>query len=146
MAGILPIWNGNTVRGLHTLRSKGTMMRNEPNLRIENYRIQEPGYESEGGKNYGVFKIGLLYILSSGFADDNNPYAIGWEHVSVRRTDRCPTWTEMDKVKKLFWRDDETVVQFHPREDVKINAHPYCLHLWKLAATEFVLPPSILLG
>ena len=120
-------------------------MRSEPNLRIENYRWQRPGYESEPGKNWGWFLIGELRILSSGCCDDN-PEAEGWEHVSVSCADRCPTWTEMDKVKKLFWRDDETVVQFHPRETVKINNHPYCLHLWKLAASEFVLPPSILVG
>jgi hypothetical protein len=83
--------------------------------------------------------------MSSGTCDVN-PYGKGWEHVSVSCVDRCPTWAEMDKVKKLFWSDDETVVQFHPRENVKVNVHPYCLHLWKMADTEFVLPPSDLVG
>ena len=126
-------------------------MRSEPNLRIENYRDNShPDYRNKGGKNWGAFLIpstdGNLRILSSGFADDQNPVAAGWEHVSVSCAKRCPTWNEMDKVKKLFWRDDETVVQFHPRDDAKINAHEFCLHLWKLAATEFVLPPKELIG
>lgn len=125
-------------------------MRNEPNLRIEQYRDNShPQYASPAGKNYGAFaipgKFGMLRVLSSGLCDEN-PYAFNWEHVSVSYADRTPTWEDMDKIKKMFWRDDETVVQFHPRESVKINNHPYCLHLWKMAATEFDLPPSILVG
>ena len=120
-------------------------MRHEPNLRIENYRVQPPGYESRPGKNWGAFQIGALKVLSSGTCD-GNPEARGWEHVSVSLPNRCPTWEEMDRVKNLFWRDDETVIQFHPRRDAKINAHRYCLHLWKMDGTEFVLPPSILVG
>jgi hypothetical protein len=87
-----------------------------------------------------------LTVLSSGFAAQDNPMAQGWEHVSVSLSNRCPTWDEMDKVKKLFWRDDETVVQFHPQESRKINAHKFCLHLWKMSGTEFVLPPAELIG
>lgn len=122
-------------------------MRNEPNLRIEQYRDNShPRYQSPYGKNWGAFRVGPLTILSSGFADSENPWAKSWEHVSVSCIDRTPTWEEMDKIKKLFWRDDETVVQFHPREDVKINTHPYCLHLWKMMGAEFVLPPAELVG
>lgn len=121
-------------------------MRNEPNLRVENYRRVHPTLGgSDGGANWGYFELGELRIVSSGNCD-NNPESGGWEHVSVSCADRCPTWEEMDRVKKLFWRDDETVVQFHPREDVKINTHRFCLHLWKLATTEFVLPPRELIG
>lgn len=51
----------------------------------------------------------LLVIASSG-----DP-AVPWEHVSVSVSGarRCPTWEEMDAVKRLFWADDETVMQLH---------------------------------
>lgn len=53
----------------------------------------------------------------------------GWEHVSVSRTDRCPTWKEMCQVKDLFWDDTDCVVQYHPPKSDYVNNHPYCLHL-----------------
>lgn len=56
---------------------------------------------------------------------------VPFEHVSVSCEQRCPTWAEMDFVKRIFWRDDECVMQLHvPRSD-HINAHNFCLHLWK---------------
>lgn len=39
----------------------------------------------------------------------------GWEHVSVSYRRRTPTWNEMCKVKEMFWNDEETVVQYHPK-------------------------------
>lgn len=57
----------------------------------------------------------------------------GWEHVSVvvRGKKRCPTWEEMSFVKDFFWMSTEWVMQFHPPDHVKVNDHPYCLHLWR---------------
>jgi hypothetical protein len=122
-------------------------MRNEPNLRIENYRFQGPTFQSERGKNWGWFfipgKFGTLKVISGGFAD--HPKAQGWEHVSVSYADRIPCWEDMDKVKHLFWNDEETVIQFHPSESQKINCHPYTLHLWKPTEYELVLPPEALI-
>ena len=120
-------------------------MRNESNLRIENYRKFHPtiGF-SEPGANWGYFERGPLRILSSGTCE-NNPESKGWEHVSVSCAERCPTWEEMSKVKEMFWSDTETVIQFHPRKEADVNFHPYCLHLWKMANTEFLLPPKELL-
>ena len=75
-------------------------------------------------------------IISSGSED-------AWEHVSVSCPNRCPTWEEMARVNALFWSDEETVLQFHPRKADYINRHHYCLlHLWKRRNEEFVLPPS----
>ena len=36
----------------------------------------------------------------------------GWDHASVSRADRCPTWEEMEHVKRLIFREDETGVLF----------------------------------
>lgn len=91
--------------------------------------------------NMGMFTIQmrngapLLIIASVG---------MGWDHVSVSLPSRCPTWEEMERVKRLFFRDDETAMQLHvPPSDHK-NHHPYCLHLWRPHNVEIPRPPSIM--
>lgn len=71
---------------------------------------------------------------------------IGWEHVSVSRKDRCPTWNEMCFIKSLFWDDEDCVVQFHPPRSQYVNHHPYCLHLWRKFGEEFQTPPAWMVG
>jgi hypothetical protein len=70
----------------------------------------------------------------------------GWEHVSVSRNDRCPTWEEMCKVKDVFWDEYDCVVQYHPAKSEYVNNHPFCLHLWREVGREFPVPESILVG
>lgn len=67
----------------------------------------------------------------------------GWEHVSVSLKNRCPTWDEMCIIKDIFWKDDEVVVQFHPKKSEYVNIHPYCLHMWRKIGSEFETPPKI---
>ena len=57
----------------------------------------------------------------------------GWEHVSVapKRKSLTPSWDDMCFVKRMFWKDDEAVIQIHPREEDYINNMPNCLHLWR---------------
>ncbi len=71
---------------------------------------------------------------------------MGWEHVSVSRTDRCPTWDEMSQVKDLFWDADDCVVQYHPPKSDYVNNHPYCLHMWRPIGIELPRPDSIFVG
>ena len=54
----------------------------------------------------------LRIIASDGF---------GWEHVSVSRRDRCPTWEEMCQIKALFWDEDDCVIQYHPPRSEYVN-------------------------
>lgn len=70
----------------------------------------------------------------------------GWEHVSVSRRNRCPNWTEMSRVKEMFFRDDETVMQLHVPASDHVNDHPYCLHLWRPTNQEIPRPPSGMVG
>lgn len=117
-------------------------MRNEPNLRIEQYRDQNgPLGPSKPGTNWGTFNIsrpsGLLRIISSGTDFNHN-----WEHISVSLSDRCPTWEEMCFVKNLFWNEEETVVQFHPKKSKYVNNFPHVLHMWKRIGIEYELPPD----
>lgn len=80
-----------------------------------------------------------LRVISSGEHWDD---PLGeWEHVSVSTPTRCPTWEEMCKVKDMFWHENETVLQFHPKRSEYVNNFPFCLHLWKPKA-EVQLPPT----
>ncbi len=71
---------------------------------------------------------------------------LGWEHVSVSRPDRIPTWSEMCAVKALFWSDDDCVMQLHPPKSDWVDNHPRCLHLWRPVDAEIPLPPSMMVG
>ncbi len=112
-------------------------------MRLDSIRLSEPA--SPHGVNYGAFRFGDLLIISSGTPELNGP-GWPWEHVSVSHPYRCPTWDEMDLIKNKFWSGSETVVQFHPRLDNKVNLHPRCLHLWKNIVTHHELPPRELIG
>lgn len=65
-----------------------------------------------------------------------------WDHVSVSLSDRCPTWAEMELVKRAFFHDDETAMQLHVKPDDHISLHPYCLHLWRPHGVAIPLPPK----
>ncbi len=65
-----------------------------------------------------------------------------WEHVSVSKPHRPPSWEEMDFVKRLFWFDDEVVMQLHINDQRKINHNEFTLHLWKPLGLAIPLPPQ----
>lgn len=112
----------------------------------EKYRIRGGvlGSNALDGNN-GAFRLPLakrteapLMIIAS----DQG----GWEHVSVSLPNRCPTWSEMDRVKRTFWDDGDTVMQLHvPRFD-HVDAHRYCLHLWRPTNQKIPMPPSWMVG
>lgn len=66
-----------------------------------------------------------------------------WEHVSVSIGDRCPTWDEMEEVKRRFWSPEDTVMQLHVQVTEHRNCHPYCLHLWRPLNMQIPRPPGI---
>lgn len=86
--------------------------------------------------------IVMLVIATNGTWDGCQ----GWDHVSVSTRNRPPNWDEMSFIKDLFWRADETVVQFHPKRSEYVNNHPHCLHMWKKVSVDHELPPAILTG
>src|SRR5262245_48751374 len=84
-------------------------------------------YSTRRGDRTGAFRFNHLRVIANDAKRDS-----GWlEHVSVSVVDRCPTWDEMCKIKNLFWREDEWVVQFHPAISAYINNNPFVLHLWR---------------
>ena len=110
----------------------------------EKYRVREGKMASdESFGNNGMFIVSLkhqqkLLVLAS----DGG----GWEHVSVSRRDRCPTWDEMCQVKKMFWDDEDCVIQYHPPKSEWDNNHPNCLHLWRRFGLEIPRPHPMLVG
>lgn len=107
---------------------------------LEIYRRDaEFGYYP-GDQGNGAFYIpvrGLIIIASNGG---------DWEHVSVSLKDRCPTWDEMEWVKRKLWSDDDTVMQLHVPVSEHKNFHQYCLHLWRPTNQEIPRPPAIMVA
>lgn len=70
----------------------------------------------------------------------------GWDHVSIHaQADKeqqfCPFWEDMCYAKQLFFKDSETVIQYHPAKSKYVNCHPHTLHLWRPQEQEIALPP-----
>ena len=108
----------------------------------DKYRVVHPAY-GVGDEHNGLFNIPLRHGQRVSVIASNG---MGWEHVSVSRRDRCPTWDEMCQVKVLFWGEDACVVQYHPPRSEYVNNHPYCLHLWRPIGVELPMPDSIMVG
>lgn len=92
--------------------------------------------------NDGAFWITIkgkrLFVIASTGA--------GWDHVSVSLKHRTPSWAEMCYIKNLFFDENETVVQFHPKKSEYVNCHPFALHLWKNQRFDYQLPFYLLVG
>ena len=106
----------------------------------EKFRIHLDGYPP-GDETCGAFIVPLKHsqmvrVIASA--------AMGWEHVSVSRKDRCPTWDEMCQIKDLFWDDSDCVVQFHPPKAEYVNNHPNCLHLWRPIGWDIRTPERVM--
>lgn len=100
--------------------------------------------------NYGYFRIRLS---NSTLAHCIVSEGEGWEHVSVHMDDqkvkgiqRTPTWSEMCKIKDIFWDDQDCIAQYHPPKEDYINNHKHTLHLWRPTNVELPRPPWILVG
>lgn len=118
---------------------------------LDKYRLKVGNYASQPGDRFGGFIIPCGTVLLSVIATDGNWKALGidkeysWQHVSVSTSSRCPTWSEMDYIKNLFWKPDEVVMQLYVGKSDHINIHNYCLHLWKPNSDlekEIPLPPK----
>ena len=71
-----------------------------------------------------LFRGRFLHVIASDWGK--------WQHVSVSLENRTPVWDEMCHIKNLFFDEEETCVQFHPRKSEYVNLAENCLHMWKL--------------
>lgn len=106
----------------------------------ENKKLIIVNLTSDGGMGYiddMTMKASVIWSFGS-----------GWDHVSVAPLNhrRIPTWDDMCRVKDMFFREDEWVIQFHPPKDEYINNMPNCLHLWKPQKETMPTPPAIMVG
>ncbi|CAB4130410.1 hypothetical protein UFOVP119_34 [uncultured Caudovirales phage] len=112
------------------------MMRCPPQLAC--YRRSVRGEYGDGRNGYMMIPArGLAIMFSSG---------AGWEHVSVSLADRCPTWDELEWVKRQFWEPGDTVMQLHVPVSEHRCVHPFCLHLWRPLGAEIPRPPAYMVG
>lgn len=72
----------------------------------------------------------------------------GWDHVSIAPYNRriTPDWNDMCRLKDMFFREDEVVIQYHPAKSGYVNNVPNCLHLWKSQKQDMPTPPSVMVG
>ena len=97
-------------------------------------------YGNDGIKGFmTVDRVDMSFVASWGG---------GWDHVSVAPLKKkiVPSWEMMCKVKDIFFKPDEAVIQIHPPKDEYVNNMPNCLHLWRCRYKEMVLPPSCFVG
>ena len=117
---------------------------NDPTLTSWRRRdLERAGYGREGDGFGGVFSVrpagrDMLRVIAANDA--------GWDHVSVSLVNRCPTWAEMEFVKRRFFNDDETAFQLHVPPVAHISLHPHCLHIWRPHDAPIPLPPSWMVG
>lgn len=108
----------------------------------DNFRVRIPGFPA-GDHTCGCFLVPIkgatpVQVIASA--------SEGWEHVSVSRPNRCPTWAEMCHIKDVFWDESDCVMQLHPPKSEYVNSHQFCLHMWKPYGAEIPMPPSYMVG
>lgn len=80
---------------------------------------------------------GLKIMFSNG---------MGWEHASVSRVSKMPSYDDLTWVKQILWGANATVMQLFVPFDEHVNRHPYCLHLWRPLEDEIPRPPNVMVG
>lgn len=52
-------------------------------------------------------------------------------HVSMSYPDHDPSWQEIKWVRELFYNTETDVMMVLPREELYVNFHQHCFHLWQ---------------
>lgn len=111
---------------------------------FEQFRIRKGPAASEPESKVGTFVLPTRWgtLLECHL---HAPPGAPWERVGVltkkkRGGYREPSWDEMKLVKAVFFRDDETVLQFHPPEDEKLKLPYPILFLWRPTKVEAPRP------
>jgi len=146
-------------------------MRKTLNPAMERFRVQIPGFPVTTAAEYGATGMFLvpscddhepMKVMSSSALSpeerdelEKDCLRVGqpippeemtcWDHVSISREDRTPTWAEMCYIKDMFFEPTECVMQLHPPRSEHINVHDYCLHLWRPTNTEIPKPPRMMI-
>ena len=88
----------------------------------------------------GMFEMvinGKPYFIIASFDE-------GWQHVSVSCFyNIMPTWDIMEIIKNKFFRDDEFVVEYHPKKEDYVNNKENCLHMWSPIGYDLPYPDLV---
>jgi len=121
-------------------------LRNCPNVRVQKFRLPDPGtgevYSLDINGQYIIPSKLNRFELMTVIASDGG----GWDHVSVSLRKRTPTWEEMEYVRELFFRDDEVVMQLSVPARDHVNLHKFCLHMWRPQHVVIPRPPGFMVG
>lgn len=119
------------------------------NLRkLDRYRDRkwQEGLVARTGEPWGPEDLGGCFRFPSPKGVEIRVMAAngeGWDHVSVTLgIPRTPSWSEMELVKRLFFKPDEVAMQLHVTAEDHISHHPYCLHIWRPHELAIPLPPK----
>lgn len=118
-------------------------MRSKPSQFLESHRVDSGPLSSDSSYgNNGAFELTYNDVLLVIIASSDGV----WDHVSVHTVGRdgsqTPTWDEMDYVRKLFFRGDEWVIQYHAPVNKHIENHPDVLHMWRPQRETIPVPPA----
>jgi len=93
-----------------------------------------------------IYDRNLQIFFTLGFDEE------GWEHAAIHVGNgrKTPSWEVMCKAKQTFWRDDEDVVQLHPKESeyfhgigISGKEKLEVLHLWRPVNGDWSLLNSV---
>lgn len=105
---------------------------------LREWALERQLYGCNGDSTRGMFSYNAFRIIATSGS--------GWDHVSISLTTRCPTWDEMERLKRMFFEDRETAMQLHVPPAEHKNCHPFCLHLWRPLEQEIPRPPSLMVA
>lgn len=105
---------------------------------MEIYRRSYLGLHGDSGNGKFIIPHKRMTIVCSNGG--------GWDHVSVSVADRCPSWDEMEWVKREFFEDGDCCMQLHVPPGQHINVHPYCLHIWRPHEATIPRPPAFMVA
>lgn len=110
--------------------------------RMVEFELQHYGMNGDDGNGVFQFLSCVDVMPLRVIASDGD----GWDHVSVSRADRVPNYEEMEQIAALFFKENETAVQYHVPKSEHVNHHPYCLHWWRPTEETLPKPPSIMVA
>lgn len=107
--------------------------------KLNAYRVRHRLHGGMGDETVGSFDLpspagGRLHVIATA--------GESWDHVSVSRPDRPPSWDEMSAMHRRFFQPDATAMQLHVPASRHINVHPHCLHLWRPWNAAVPTPPE----
>jgi len=98
---------------------------------VELLARRPPGWtlvESRGdGNAYAQSPRMLLRVIESFSIEQDDRY---WQHISLSRPERIPSWSDIRAVKDAFLGSEREAYVVLPPAARYVNLHPHVLHLW----------------